>query len=247
VTPIDRKQVLLMLHGGGGSGPMLAPLTDLLRARVTLEAPNLVGHGGRPIPPRILWQDWADDVVAQMDQRGIERAVVCGYSVGGTLALHLARHHPRRVTAVCTIAAKVVFDRQTVERFTALCQPDKVISQGGGLADVLEKAHQPQDWRQLGRAMVEFYAPLAGQPPLTEDDLRAITQPALVISSVRDQIVSWDETLRLALLLPRAHAVAFPGQAHPLQLVPVRFVAGVILAWLDAVAGATDPAASEPQ
>jgi pimeloyl-ACP methyl ester carboxylesterase len=222
---------LVMLHGGGGTGPSLDPLAQLLKPAFTLEAPNLVGHGGREIPAKIRFDDWVDDLVKQLDERGIGRAAFFGYSVGGLLALAMARRHPGRVSAVCTLAAKYVFDRATCAHFVALCDPQKMIGQGGALAGVMEKAHHPQDWQQLCRAMAEFYPPLERQPAVTDDDLRQIQQPALIMSSGQDMIAPWQETVTLATTLPRGHVVIFPRHAHPLHVVPLKFVAKVMTQW----------------
>ena len=225
-------QTLVMLHGGGGSGPALEPLASLLRPSFAIELPNLVGHGGREIPAQIRFDDWLDDLVLQLDERGIGRAAFFGYSVGGLVALALARRHPQRVSAVCTLATRHVMDPAATAQFVALCDPEKVSRQGGTLAGALQKIHHPQDWPLLYRRMAEFYPALQREPALTGDDLRQIPQPALVISSGRDLIAPWQETMKLALALPKGHSVIFPRYAHPLHVVPLKFVARVMTQWL---------------
>lgn len=227
------KPTLVMLHGGGGSGPGMKPLTDLLEEKFTVFSPNLVGHGGRPIPERIRFKDWVDDLLKQLDERAIKRAAFFGYSMGGLLALYMARRHPRRVSAVCALAAKIVFDRPTVDQFDWLCDVEKVVAQGGTLAAEMEKLHQPQDWKALYRTMRPFYPALMEDPPLTDEDLKAIKQPVLIMSSGRDLIVPLQETITLGLALPGSHTVVFPRFAHPLKRVPVKFVANVATQWLE--------------
>ena len=226
---------LVMLHGGGGSGPALEPLASLLRPNFEIELPNLVGHGGREIPSQIRFDDWVDDLVRQLDERGIGRAACFGYSVGGLAAPALARHHPQRVSAVCTLATRHLLDRAATAQVVSLCDPQKVIRQGGTLAAQLEKIHHPQDWQLLYRTMAAFYPPLEQKPALTDDDLRQIRQPALVMSSGRDLIAPLQETMKLALTLPHSHCVIFPRYAHPLHVVPLKFVANVMTQWLKAL------------
>ena len=54
------------------------------------------GHGIVPDGPWRL-DDTVDDAIALLDALGIERAIIAGYSMGGTVAQLLARRHPDRV------------------------------------------------------------------------------------------------------------------------------------------------------
>ncbi|HEX5476803.1 MAG TPA: alpha/beta fold hydrolase, partial [Burkholderiales bacterium] len=137
---------LVLLHGANGAGRLLAPLAEPLRAFAAVETPDLLGHGGRPVPERFSVAEFAADVLAYLDARGIERAVLFGYSFGGYLALYLARRFPERVRALCTLAAKYVFDEATVKHFSYLADPDRLRRPGNPRAKQLEQAHAPQDW-----------------------------------------------------------------------------------------------------
>ena len=67
--------------------------------RVT--AYDLRGHGYSDVPPDgYTSADHAGDLVALMDQLGIDRASVVGHSFGGVIALHAAVLAPGRVEAV---------------------------------------------------------------------------------------------------------------------------------------------------
>ncbi len=84
----DRTRVVL-LHGGGGHGRMLAPIAS--RIGVAAIAPDLPGYGLTDVPNRRmrypLWVEVAASVIAREAERA-ERLVVAGFSMGGLLALH---------------------------------------------------------------------------------------------------------------------------------------------------------------
>ena len=85
---------LVLLHGLGGTWSVWKPVLMALSSRHRVIAMTLPGHeGGRVLPPgaeptiAIL----ADDLIAQLRQRGVMSAHVVGNSLGGWLALELGR------------------------------------------------------------------------------------------------------------------------------------------------------------
>jgi 3-oxoadipate enol-lactonase len=66
------------------------------------------GHGDAPTPPGpYTIDDLGADLVALLDRLEIERASVCGLSLGGLVATWVAAHHPERVDRLvlaCTTA-----------------------------------------------------------------------------------------------------------------------------------------------
>jgi len=71
------------------------------------------GHGlSDVVPPPYRIDDHVDDLVALLDHLRIERAVICGVSVGGMIALGLADRQPDRVQGLilCDTAHKIGSD-----------------------------------------------------------------------------------------------------------------------------------------
>lgn len=77
------------------------PMDDLGRVRVHAAAfSGLMGL--RPDAPYTL-PDLADDAVNLLDALGVERAHVCGASMGGMVAQHLAARHPERLHSLALL------------------------------------------------------------------------------------------------------------------------------------------------
>ena len=57
-------------------------------------------HGRGIRSPRFRFSDCADDAAAVLDELGVERAVVAGYSMGGAVAQLVWRRHPERVAGL---------------------------------------------------------------------------------------------------------------------------------------------------
>lgn len=83
------------------SGTMWREQVPALAGRYRVINPDLRGHGrsGEALQPFSLY-DAVRDVVAVLDQLGIERAIWCGLSIGGMVALRAALTCPERVSAL---------------------------------------------------------------------------------------------------------------------------------------------------
>jgi 2-succinyl-6-hydroxy-2,4-cyclohexadiene-1-carboxylate synthase len=92
---------LVLLHGFTQTGRSWAPLIAELGGRYRCFAPDLPGHGDaegrRPAT--------FDAVAAYLAALKLERFTLCGYSMGGRLALDFALRHPARVERLVLIGA----------------------------------------------------------------------------------------------------------------------------------------------
>ena len=227
---------MIFLHGANSAGAELAPFVEAMQPYTAVRTPNMIGHGGRPIPGRATVREIADDLIAWMDREGIERDVVGGYSFGGTMALYLARHYPGRVSGVVALAAKTNFDATALQHWAHLFtheRLERLVFQGGvRRIDQLAQIHAPNSWKDVADAEARLVAGFAASPPLPEADLRAIRAPVIIVSSDRDQIVPWAETMALGRALPDAYITMFYGPAHPLRAIPLAAIARTIHQWM---------------
>jgi pimeloyl-ACP methyl ester carboxylesterase len=85
---------LLLLHGFTGTWHHWRPLLGGLAARYEVIAPTLAGHdGGPPFPSHLpmTFAASADSLEKHLDDLGVGTAHVVGNSLGGALALELAK------------------------------------------------------------------------------------------------------------------------------------------------------------
>jgi pimeloyl-ACP methyl ester carboxylesterase len=225
---------IVLLHGANGCAAELEPLAAPLRPYGRVHVPNLLGHGGRPVPERLTMAGTAADVIAWLDAQGIARAAFVGYSLGGYVALHLALHFPARALGACAVATKFVFDATTVSHWTHLAQPERLARPGNPRAAEMLRAHG-DNWPAVTQANAALFADLGRNPTLRDEDLAAIARPVLLVNSNRDPLVAWAETQRVAGLVPGARLAMFYGIAHPLRNVQVESVGRAIGQWIVAI------------
>jgi pimeloyl-ACP methyl ester carboxylesterase len=98
---------LVLIHGGGGTWQQWRAVLPLLEPRHDVMAINLVGHyGGAPLAPgaEANIDSFIEGIERDMDAVGWSEAHIVGTSLGGLIALVLAkRGRARSCTAIATI------------------------------------------------------------------------------------------------------------------------------------------------
>jgi 2-succinyl-6-hydroxy-2,4-cyclohexadiene-1-carboxylate synthase len=221
---------VVLLHGFAGTGRAWDPVVERLdRERYTPLVSDLRGHGGaRDVRPVSF-----DAVVADVLAAAPERFVLCGYSMGGRIAQHVALAAPERVERLVLVAttagiadgAERAARRADDERLAAFAD-DATIEQFADrwAAQPLFAGTPPEAariWREdmLRNDPRALAAVLRGigtgaMQPLWER-LSALTMPAKVLAGAGDpKFVALAR--RLADALPHAELVVVPGAGHGL-------------------------------
>ena len=101
--PSDGSAVVL-LHGLNASGNAWQDVAPLLRSYHQVYAPTAIGHrGGPPVQRRpVTIRDVVDWAERYLDEHGLQRPHLVGHSMGGFVAIELARRG--RAASVCAFA-----------------------------------------------------------------------------------------------------------------------------------------------
>ena len=104
---------LVLLHGFGASGFSWRGNLGPLSSHYQVLALDLPAHG-RTSPfalPDYRLETLNHGLLSQLDLHGLDRSVLIGNSLGGGLALLLARDHPRRFPALVLLAPAIAVPR----------------------------------------------------------------------------------------------------------------------------------------
>ncbi|TCM15010.1 2-succinyl-6-hydroxy-2,4-cyclohexadiene-1-carboxylate synthase [Novosphingobium sp. PhB165] len=94
---------LVLAHGFGGSRHDWEPVIAALPPDLPLIAYDARGFGESPGEPGVPFSH-ADDLLALLDALDVERADLCGISMGGGNVLHFALDHPERVRRLVLVS-----------------------------------------------------------------------------------------------------------------------------------------------
>ncbi|HEY5094390.1 MAG TPA: alpha/beta hydrolase [Candidatus Eremiobacteraceae bacterium] len=96
---------VIFLHGVGATKRCWADQLQAMSNRFRCIALDYRGYGESEVPPleSISREAYARDVAAVMDAAGIDRAVLCGNSLGGVVALEFYSQFPERVKSLILV------------------------------------------------------------------------------------------------------------------------------------------------
>lgn len=222
---------LLLLHGFPLDGTIWTPQVEGLADRATVIAPDLPGFGTAPAVQAgpLTMEALADAAVAELDARGIDRAVVGGLSMGGYVAMACWARHPERVRGLLLCNTRANADkpegkaaREETAR-TALEKGVALIARA-----MVPKLLAPATLRQRPELGRWLEAQIARQPAATVAaaargmalrpdrlaDLPGITAPTLIITGDRDELMPLPTSLAMQERIPDSSLAVIPGAAH---------------------------------
>jgi 3-oxoadipate enol-lactonase len=104
------RDVVVFLHGLGGSRTAWEPQLEALAGRWRCVAWDLPGYGASPpVDGPLTFSALADAVAALLDALHVARAPLVGLSLGGMVALHTALGHPDRVSGMALLDTSPAF------------------------------------------------------------------------------------------------------------------------------------------
>lgn len=219
-------------------------------------------HGRGICSSRFRFADCADDVVAVLDELGIDRAVVAGFSMGGAIAQLTWRRHPDRVSALVLCSTARNFRGKRRERLffpvlTAAMHPLSRYCLAGveRLAETLPEMPDIDTADPAAWGKVEFRSTSAWSFPEvvgelgrfnSADWIGEVDVPTAVVVTAKDHTIPSRRQRRLAAEIPGSRVWEAPGGHASLFLDAARWVP-VFVEAVDAVAGEADRPMSRRQ
>jgi pimeloyl-ACP methyl ester carboxylesterase len=231
-------ETVLMLHG---SGPGVSALANwqhnipTFAQRFRVLAPDIVGFGATERAYDIVYslRTWTDHVWAFLDAHDIEKTAIVGNSLGGRIALQMATDEPDRITKMVLmgtpgvgmtptegLAALRAYEpshdamRDLLRNYFAV-DPAMITDE---LVEIRYEASIADGAYEAYRAM--FFDPrhAGSELGITENEVRAITTPALLIHGREDKVVPMQVSVTMLGLLPNADLHVFSACGHWTQI-----------------------------
>jgi pimeloyl-ACP methyl ester carboxylesterase len=216
----------MLLHGLGATaglnwGPCFRPLSEHFRV-LSLDHR---GHGRGLRTRRFRLEQCADDAVAVAHERGVERFIAVGYSMGGPIASLTWRRHPDQIAGLVLCATARHFMPRNVARAARIALP--------AAAAMARLAPSASRERLLQRMLLRIEHPklrervhreFAGHDPASviqathalsgfssRDWIGRVNVPAAVVITTRDELVPQERQRKLAASIPGAEIFEVEG------------------------------------
>lgn len=262
-SPVDGTELVYDVARGEGCAPDAVPVVLLHGSVLTraiwrglgylgalgAERPvlrvDLRGHGasGRPTDPDgYAPESQARDLLAVLDDAGIARAHLMGYSLGARVALAMALAAPERADRLVLLggsaasqqgALDAVFFPGVVQRIREHGMEDFCARQGLGpdVESPTARATRQVFLRADPQAMAALFTATERTPPVPPERLRAMPHPALWMTGTEDH-PRCEQSQEAAALMPRGRFVPLEGRTHGGTLSPAGPVLDVVLPFL---------------
>ena len=189
-------------------------------------APHLPGFGGTPGAGDVMtMHSGATRCLEALDAAGVDRAVVCGLSMGGYVALELWRTAPERFAGLVLANTRAGADtdegaagrRALAERLRTegndflAASPPPLLSEGAsqGLRERVREMIAGQPALSIAAAALGM-----AERPDSTPELAGINVPTLVITSREDTLIPPEATSPMAEQIPDAELAVIEGAGH---------------------------------
>jgi pimeloyl-ACP methyl ester carboxylesterase len=251
------ERCVVLLHGQPGSGADWHQVAARLPRGLGVVALDRPGYGASTLPAGGFTAN-ARVILAELDERGVDRAVLVGHSYGGGAALEAARLAPDRVEALVLLASVGPGCLTWWDRLLAAPLAGEACAITAWrltpwmaralLAAVSRLRRRPlaagehvnwQIWAQAHRDHGPLWRSfLTEQRALVRDldgltaSLPGVAQPVLLVTDPHDVLVPARTAHRLAALLPNARVEFLDNAGHSLPRRAAPQVAAAISAFL---------------
>lgn len=200
---------VVFLHGGLANTDYWGNQVPAVAAHHTVILIDSRGHGRSTRDARSYGYDlMADDVVAVLDALKVQKADIVGWSDGGILGIDLALRHPERVGKVFAFAANTVTSgvKEGVEKNPTFAA---YIERAGH--EYGTHSATPNEYQAFVDQISKMWAE---QPNWTDEQLKSIKTPILVVDGDHDEAIKREHTEYIAAAIPHAGLLILPNVSH---------------------------------
>lgn len=217
---------VIFIHGLGGTSNVFDPAATALVGDHRVICFDLSGHGMSPPSKATSITGWADDVVAILDDCGVEVASVVAHSMGTIIAQQVIASHPHRANKVVLLGPirdLAPAGRQAQRERAALVRESGMAA----VAHTISRAATSPTVQAEQPAVVAFVKELLQrQPPdgyaaacealadSSPPDVSAFARPVLLVTGSDDGVSPPDRLADVAAAFPSAHTAVIDGVGH---------------------------------
>jgi len=246
IDVFGQGEPLVLLHGWGMNGGIWHELAQSLAEQFTVYCVDLPGHGGSDFVDLPANENCLNAIVSDLAAQFSEPVSLCGWSLGGQIALQWAATFPQQIKKLVLLASTPCFTSrddwscgmasETLQQFAAELENNPAATLRRFLSLQVRGTDNERELLQRLRANLatqnepSLGALRTGLAILREADLRLtlanIPQATLIIAGERDKLTPASASIFMAENLPNAQLLLIEAAAHaPFLSHPVQVIA----------------------
>ena len=206
---------LILLHGNGENCNYFSKQIDEFSKHFHVYSLDTRGHGKTPRGEKpFTLNQFAEDLLAFMEEHGIDKADILGFSDGGNIAMTFAIKYPERVNRLVLNGANYNTDgtKHYFQFFTDL---------------KYKLTLKPAKKNEKIKRKNELLYIMSVEPDISEKDIMGINAKTLVIAG-KDDLIKRNHTERIAKLIPDSELIIIKGNHSVARVNPEEYNKAVI-------------------
>jgi len=219
---------IILLHGAIGAKDQLEPLAvGLQQQGYHVFTLSFSGHGQTAFQTNFGIEQFALELEQFIKTNNLDKPTVFGYSMGGYVALYLAKHQPTLLGNIITLGTKFEWSPEISAKETKMLDSKTIIEKVPKFAEALQKRHDT-NWQLLLQKTADMMIDLGNKNVLSLNDFASIENKVLIGLADRDNMVTLEETTAVYKQLKNGAMYMLPNTKHAIETVNVILLRKII-------------------
>ncbi|MGD8427480.1 MAG: alpha/beta hydrolase [Balneolaceae bacterium] len=220
---------LLLLHGALGDKTQFEALVPKLNNHFDVYRLDFEGHGeatSTNSPFRIEY--FIENVLGFLEEHNINKINIFGYSMGGYVALGLAKQEPKVIQKVATLGTILEWNNDTAKRECRYLHPAKIKEKVPHFAEQLNQLHI-YGWERVVERTRDMLQYLGNHPTVKREDWPKFKLPIRFHIGDQDTTASLNNTIEIYKKINEGELCVLPATSHPFEEVNTGILAASLL------------------
>ncbi len=196
------KRDLIILHGALGCKGQFTEWANLLSTNFNCHLFDFPGHGSRSVEEvEFFIEEFADELICFIKEKGLKQPNVLGYSMGGYVALFAALQNENPLGRIMTLATKFDWNLESSKKEAGYLKPELMLQKVPQLAEQL-KQRQGANWEKVVEKTARMMIYLGCRTLITTKNIVTIKNHVNFSVGEMDKMVSVAETESMHVALP---------------------------------------------
>jgi esterase/lipase len=219
---------ILLLHGALGSKEHFNQLVTELEKTMTVYTLNFEGHGGEFSNRPFSISNFEENILGFITEKKLEGIPVFGYSMGGYVALSLTLNYPNIFGKIITLGTKFNWTEESAAQEVKMLNPEIIEEKVPKFAEKLKALHAPNDWKEVMQKTANMMLNLGKGDAISQDKFKLIKAEVIIFRGENDNMVSKEESMLVANLIPKARYFELENVEHPIERISTEIIYRII-------------------